>query len=265
MAYLIRFNLGIYNTGIEELHGTWGNNRYIPNLFQYQLVVFFLGEKLSNFSKNLGPATWKLGFQGWNLELFALKASWHTKRSPKNVHTLETFRLSSEWVVTVSRQIALKGTLHLPMCLPRPSNHCHFFPPSIWAFDKPFPSCLKIFTTLLHVYFLILQRFRSSYVTNLHFVTLESSRVWILMLELTLCHVFMSRLQWSFLVSWILILCTSSLCCNLQLAIIFELSRFTALCSWFLSACSTMFKPHSVVNSSSLKDLRWQLQCSFFC
>jgi len=107
----------------------------------------------------------------------------------------------------------------------------------------------------------IRQKFKCSYVKNLHYVILESFKVWILMLEITFCHVFMSKLHCSLLVSWVLILCISSLCCNLHLSLSFQDLGFCAPNFWmFAQECSSLI----IVSSNSLRDSRWQLQDSFF-
>jgi hypothetical protein len=160
------------------------------------------------------------------------------------------------WFKSSRKEIACDGVHSLKLLLPLCAGF-HNYLPNLSPLALKFSPLFLLFIIQIH------QRFKGSYVTNLHFVTLESSRVWILMLELAFCHVFMSKSHWSFLVSWVLILCTSFLCCNLQLVAIFELSRFRVLCFWLLNACSKVFKPH-YSNSSSLRNSRWWLQCSFF-
>lgn len=160
-----------------------------------------------------------------------------------------------------SHQITLKGTLHWPYVSTSTIRSSPLFSsfnlgrsPNLSLLALKFSSLFFLFTIR------ICQTLKYWYVTNLHYVILESSRVWILMLEFTLCHVFMSKSHWSFLVSWVLILCTSSLCCNLQPSLSFQDLGFCALDFWVLvQECSSLV----IVSTNSFKNLIWQLQHSF--
>jgi hypothetical protein len=160
-----------------------------------------------------------------------------------------------------SHQITLKGTLHWPFVSTLTIRSSPFFSSFNLGHSRNLSPLALKFSPLFFLFIIrIHKRFKCSYVTNLHYVILESFKFWILMLELTLCHVFMSKSHWNFLVSWVLIRCASSLCCNLQPSLSFQNLGFCAHDFWVLvQECSSLI----IVSSNSLRNSRWQLQHSF--